>query len=288
MLEELLRRKPIVPWSSDAKIPWNDPVFGARMLREHLSQQHDRASRRFETIDSHVLWIHQTFCGAKPGSSILDLGCGPGFYTSRLAELGHDCVGVDFSSASIAYARAESDRKGLRCVYRLQDLREAEFMPDFDVVLFASGELNTFPPSEGQAIVDNARRALRPGGWLIIEVHSERFVQDLGAAGCSWYTARESVFSDEPHLCLKESVWHPAQSVATERYFVASVKGGDIVTYVSTTQAYTDEQYVRLLQQARFDGVKRYASLTGRLVESDDGLFVLAARSGAVSSRGHR
>ena len=113
-------------------------------------------------------------------------------------------------------------------------------------------------------------------------------MQDLGAAGRSWYTARESVFSDEPHLCLKESVWHPAQSVATERYFVASVKGGDIVTYVSTTQAYTDEQYVRLLQQARFDGVKRYASLTGRLVESDDGLFVFAARSGAVSSRGHR
>jgi predicted TPR repeat methyltransferase len=36
---------------------------------------------------------------------ILDLGCGPGLYTQRLASLGHTCVGIDISPASIAYAR---------------------------------------------------------------------------------------------------------------------------------------------------------------------------------------
>ena len=37
------------PWSEGEKIPWNEPGFSRRMLREHLSQEHDAASRRFET-----------------------------------------------------------------------------------------------------------------------------------------------------------------------------------------------------------------------------------------------
>jgi SAM-dependent methyltransferase len=160
MLEELLRRKPIVPWSSDPKIRERSCIWCTHASRA-LSQQHDRASRRFETIDSHVLWIHQTFCGAKPGSSILDLACGPGFYTSRLAELGHDCVGgISLRRRLRMHARSRSERSAMRLP--TTGPSRSWFMPDFDVVLFASGELNTFPPSEGQAIVDNARRAFAP------------------------------------------------------------------------------------------------------------------------------
>src|SRR5512139_3579983 len=102
-LLELIRRQPVpVPWSEGEKIPWNDPDFSRRMLLEHLSQEHDAASRRFETIDRHVHWIHHAVLSGQP-TRILDLGCGPGLYSSRLARLGHECVGIDFSPASIAH-----------------------------------------------------------------------------------------------------------------------------------------------------------------------------------------
>ena len=45
------------PWSEGDNIPWDDPGFSERMLAEHLSQQHDLASRRSETIDQHLDWI---------------------------------------------------------------------------------------------------------------------------------------------------------------------------------------------------------------------------------------
>ena len=45
------------PWSEGEKIPWDEPGFSKRMLEEHLSQEHDAASRRFEIIDRHVDWI---------------------------------------------------------------------------------------------------------------------------------------------------------------------------------------------------------------------------------------
>ena len=39
------------PWSEGDNIPWDDPEFSERMLAEHLSQEHDLASRKSQTID---------------------------------------------------------------------------------------------------------------------------------------------------------------------------------------------------------------------------------------------
>jgi 2-polyprenyl-3-methyl-5-hydroxy-6-metoxy-1,4-benzoquinol methylase len=77
------------------------------MLAEHLTQAHDRASRRSTIIDQHTAWIHETLLQWQP-ATILDLGCGPGLYSNRLAALGHTCVGIDYSPASIAYAQKQA------------------------------------------------------------------------------------------------------------------------------------------------------------------------------------
>ena len=46
-LSELVARFGLAPepWVEGRTIPWDDPGFSQRMLREHLSQQHDGASR---------------------------------------------------------------------------------------------------------------------------------------------------------------------------------------------------------------------------------------------------
>ena len=110
---DLINRQPSpVPWAEGDNIPWDEPGFSKRMLREHLRQDHDAASRRSEKIDQHVAWIHDEVLSGH-NTKILDLGCGPGLYSSRLAKLGHDCTGIDFSPASITYAQeqAQQERK---------------------------------------------------------------------------------------------------------------------------------------------------------------------------------
>ena len=67
-------------WRGAYKIPWDNPDFSGRMLAEHLSQDHDLASRRIEWIDRQVAWIHDELLGGR-AARILDLGCGPGFYS---------------------------------------------------------------------------------------------------------------------------------------------------------------------------------------------------------------
>lgn len=101
--------RPCKLWDDGEKIPWNDPAFSQRMLENHLSQAHDWASRRFDIIDRQIEWISSQL--PYTDSHIIDLGCGPGFYLQRLATVGYQCTGIDFSPASIEYARA--DRKSV-------------------------------------------------------------------------------------------------------------------------------------------------------------------------------
>ncbi len=63
LLDLVNRPIPPAPWSEGEKIPWNEPAFSARMLREHLSQEHDAASRRAAIIDRQVDWIFNTPLG---------------------------------------------------------------------------------------------------------------------------------------------------------------------------------------------------------------------------------
>jgi len=67
------RKLPPEPWEEGEKIPWNDPGFSARMLQEHLSQDHDAASRRSQVIERHVAWIHDRLVyspGPYPGPGL--------------------------------------------------------------------------------------------------------------------------------------------------------------------------------------------------------------------------
>jgi SAM-dependent methyltransferase len=108
---------PPEPWSEGRTIPWDEPGFSRRMLAQHLSQEHDGASRRQELIDRHVHLITGAALG-QAHSLVLDLGCGPGFYSHRLAAMGHDCFGIDFAPAAIEYARQEAAARSLEPAWR--------------------------------------------------------------------------------------------------------------------------------------------------------------------------
>ena len=248
------------------KIPWDDPDFSRRMLREHLTQTHDAASRRTAIIERHVAWIDQHMLGAKP-ARILDLGCGPGLYAVRLQALGHTCTGIDFSPASIEYARQNST-----CDYILGDVRGVEFGAGYDLVMMIYGELNTFTPEDAQRIIDKAYTALKPGGMLLLEPHTFDAVERLGQQSPNWYTAQAGLFSDTPYLCLEESCFKDDRAVT--RFYVIDAQTGQMTSYGSMTQAYREADYRDLLRS--FGGVTFYPSLDGESL--DDYLCAIVAR----------
>jgi SAM-dependent methyltransferase len=259
-LIDIVRREPLPqPWAEGEKIPWDDPAFSGRMLSEHLSQSHDAASRRQVLIDQHVATLHQLL-GSRPGR-VLDLGCGPGLYTSRLARLGHCCVGYDFGPAAIAYARAEAQRDGLACSYVQQDLRAGAFGEGFDLAMMLFGELNVFRPADAAVILAHARTALAPDGLLVLEVSTAEAVRAMGQRPRSWDSNPAGLFADGPHLLLTEALWDEAERVTIERYYVVDAATGAVQRHASTTQAYTRREQAELLQAAGFGPVHHRESM---------------------------
>jgi len=256
------------PWAGEHKIPWHDKDFSRRMLREHLDQSHDLASRNTGRIKEQAAWIRDH---APTPCRILDLGCGPGLYAPHLARFAQRYLGLDFGPASIDHARRFADPG--RIEFRLADLTETDFGGPHDLALLLYGEMNVFPPEDCLDILTRARRSLDPGGMVMVEVHSEAAVRTLGS-GRSWQAAQSGLFSDRPSLCLVEGHWFENQRLAQQIFQVVDLETGGLTTYRSTTQSYSNEGYQDLLKQAGFvdPGVR-----TGWPAGTSD-LFMLTAR----------
>ncbi len=276
LLDLISRPSVPAPWAEGDNIPWNDPDFSERMLKEHLRQDHDAASRRFGKIEEQVNWIHHALLSGH-STRILDLACGPGLYTSRLSEMGHDCVGIDYSPASIAYAADQARREDLRCSYLQQDIRTAEYGTGFGLVMLIYGEFNVFRPLDARRVLRKAHSALDNNGLILLEPHTFAAIKHIGEQGNSWYSSKSGLFSSKPHLCLEETFWDSASRTATVRYFVIDASTANVTEYAQTFQAYTNAEYQSILMESGFKGVEFFPSLTGAEDESQPGLMTIAA-----------
>jgi SAM-dependent methyltransferase len=101
----------------------------------------------------------------QPGEAILDLGCGDGTLTAKLAERGAKVIGVDASPEFVAAACA----RGLDA--RLGDAQRLALEGPFDAV-FSNAAMHWMRNHD--AVLAGAHRVLRPGG---------RFVAELGGHG---------------------------------------------------------------------------------------------------------
>lgn len=102
----------------------------------------------------------------KAGERILDLGCGDGALTARIAAAGADVLGVDASPRFVSAAR----ERGLNAAQ--VDGMALAFMEEFDAV-FSNAALH-WMRRDPDVVLQGVSRALRPGG---------RFVAEMGAAG---------------------------------------------------------------------------------------------------------
>jgi SAM-dependent methyltransferase len=102
----------------------------------------------------------------RAGERILDLGCGDGVLTAKLASLGCHVIGVDASAQQIDAAR----KLGLDA--RVMNGEALDFDSEFDAV-FSNAALHWM--RDPAKVIAGVRRALRPHG---------RFVGELGGHGC--------------------------------------------------------------------------------------------------------
>jgi SAM-dependent methyltransferase len=121
-------------------------------------------SLRGRPLERALLAAFAESVGAGSGGEVADLGCGPGYVTAHLRELGLRAFGVDASPAMITLAREANP-----------DLRfEVGSMTALDIADGAlGGVLSRYsiihtPPADLPAVVAEFARVLASGGQLLI------------------------------------------------------------------------------------------------------------------------
>ncbi len=109
--------------------------------------------------------------GERPrsGQKLIELGCGPGFYSCKLAERFPELevVGIDQSPKQLAWAREKRTRLGLNnCRFKSDNVLELSLADESYDVLVAS-RLFTVLPTRRRAVAE-MHRVLRPGGRCFI------------------------------------------------------------------------------------------------------------------------
>jgi SAM-dependent methyltransferase len=148
------------------------------------------------------------------GERILDLGCGDGVLTQRIAACGCRVVGLDSSAELVAAART----LGLEVIE--QSAYDMDFGGDFDAV-FSNAALHWM--ADADRVIARVARALRPGG---------RFVAEMGGHGCV-RTLTQALIEELEHRGYDGQAANPWYFPTAEEYGARLAAGGFEVGYIA-------------------------------------------------------
>ena len=275
------------PWQNSGNLPWDDPAFSERMLREHLDDAHGAASRPMAERQAQIEWLWQKLA-LQPGQHLFDVTCGPGLYAVALAQRGCRVTGVDFSPAAVAYARdlAVGYEVSGRCDFIQQDIRQFAYpVAQFDAAILLYGQLAVFPREQAQEILRRVAQSLQPGGRLCLELLNPDKVDKENSSW--WYTDDTGLWGDGPYLHLGERFWDEAARLSTERYLILRLDDGRLDEIILSDQTYEPDEMGQMLRDAGFGRVDVYPAWDGLpLYDADEWLIYVAAsaRQSAQSS----
>lgn len=97
---------------------------------------------------------------------ILDLGCGPGFFSCILTEEGHVVTGIDNSQGMLRCARDNAAKLGISPEFLCMDINELSFEDNaFDAIVTRNVTWTLEYPRD---VYSELKRVLKPGGILLI------------------------------------------------------------------------------------------------------------------------
>ena len=253
-----------------AKELWTRPHLSEQMLSFHLNQETDLASRRFEVINRVVNWIDSEINLST--KSLCDLGCGPGLYAERFAELNAKVTGVDFSKYTLDYARDQS-KHSIR--YIQADYLADELPSGFDVITLIYTDFCVLSPSQRKTLLHRIREMLNPGGRMIFDVAGMGILKTKEEITLIEDRFMGGFWSAGEYVGIQKSFIYQDQNLSLDRYVI--VEPNETWQVYNWFQYYTLESIAAELQEAGFTATKVVGDLTGERLTTDGDLIGIIA-----------
>lgn len=232
-------------------VMWTDEYISAQLLKVHLDCKTDLASRKEDTIISTVNWILEKAPYSK--MNILDLGCGPGLYTERLAEKGHRVTGMDFSKNSIAHAAESARNKNLDICYLCRDYLSLDLKNSFDLVIMIYTDFGVLDPGERDTLLNRVSEALKPGGIFLFDVMNDCFFEKA-VESKNWESADKGFWKNSPYLALSEDIIYREEKVILSQHIIGD-ESDDPAVYRFWTHSFSPDDLEAILGKHDFKNI---------------------------------
>jgi SAM-dependent methyltransferase len=254
--------KPVFSERGNASM-WEDEYISKQLLDMHLNPDMDAASRRPSVINKTINWLVGNYL--KENDNILDLGCGPGLYSSKLAEKGFNVTGLDFSENSISYAKDYASSKNLKINYICDSYLNLNYENKFDVIILIYCDLGALTGKERNKVLKNINKALKPGGIFIFDYFTEA-IDELKKESTTWELCdKNSFWSKNKHLLLTRNIYYPNERANLIQYIVVE-KENQTKDYRFYNYYFSEETIVPVLKKNGFSDFE----FTDNIVNEDN------------------
>jgi len=207
-----------------------------------LAGLYDFINQEYIDYESQSRWLLERLRRWGVGAGrVLDLGCATGQHALRLARAGYQVVGVDVSLPLLKKARRrlcrQAEASALCC-----DIRRLCFRSAFDAAACLNHTINYMLDQDLRAALEGVRRALAPGGLLIVDFFDYGPVEEWNAA---WRECaeRDGLRVQTLHRMKVDS----SRRSATDEHVYAVTRGNVTQTFpgvdhlrITTTQSMTE------------------------------------------------
>jgi SAM-dependent methyltransferase len=246
------------------------------MLEYHLNDSIDAASRNIDFIRQSVEWIVSHF-DVDNETDIVDFGCGPGLYTTMLAESGANVTGIDFSENSINYAKNVAATKNLNIGYFKANYLEFETEHRFDLILMIMCDFCALSPEQRKIILSKFKSILKPGGSVLLDVYSlNSFNQRKESAGYE-FNQLNGFWSPDDYYCFVNTFKYEKEKVILDKYTIIEESQKRVV--YNWLQCYSVESLRREFDKSGFYLEEIFSDVAGNEISDDSEEIAIVAKA---------
>lgn len=160
---------------------WTRNVNAERIMGRSVSE-HERGSEQyFAELEAQRYRSHRHLpdwiASMRTGSQVLEVGCGIGMDSARMAQHGLNVTAVDLTVVGPATANRRALERHFDASYLCSDAEHLPFRDGTFDYVYSFGVMHHAPDT--QRCVDEAFRVLRPGGQALIMLYHRHSLNEL-------------------------------------------------------------------------------------------------------------
>jgi ubiquinone/menaquinone biosynthesis C-methylase UbiE len=222
---------------------------------------------------NEVAFIKELFQFQK-GESLLDLPCGAGRHSIKLARLGLKVTGLDISPACISLSRNKVSKAiAKRISFDQADIRQlGDYHGQFDYAINMCTSLGYFSTAkENEKALGELARCLRPGGQLLIQIVNRDWLLDCWEQ-VEWIEAND-------HFLLSRREYDARTKYLVNNWIFIEKSSGKIRRYPHRLRVYTAPELAAMMRLAGLAKIRRFGDLKfGKLTKECRWMYLTGER----------